>query len=189
MNRYTPKGFLHHFPNCWHEQIANTYDLPLVTDNADIIILRDPFDRAVEETIDLLDSGGDTKGLTFEELLFQNTNIYSKSLNIETGHANELAEKNYKFVGLSSFIVWPRITGELHPKEQTKPLDRFNLQTTSKKLSEYLSVPNKQINVNTRFLSSDLGTALRGDFQLANSMDYDLMRKFKIFADKGRYYE
>ena len=178
-----------HISNCWHEQIANAYNLELVEKDADIIILRDPFDRAVEETIDLLDSGGETNGLTFEELLFQDNNIYSKALDIETGHADELKNKDFKFVWLSSYIVWPRITGELHPKEQTKPLERFNLDTTSKKLSDYLFVPHVQLNVNQRFTSSDLGTALRGDFQLANSKDYDLVRKLKIYADKGRYYE
>tara|TARA_B100001094_G_scaffold86263_1_gene82630 strand:+ start:15402 stop:15953 length:552 start_codon:yes stop_codon:yes gene_type:complete len=178
-----------HIPNCWHEQIANAYDLELVTDNPDIIILRDPFDRAVEATVDLLDSGGETNGLTFEELLFQDNNIYSKALRITTGTADELKQKMFEFVWLSSYIVWPRITGELHPKEQTKPLERFNLTSTSKKLSDYLSVPHQQLNVNQRFTSSDLGTALRGDFQLANSMDYDLVRKLKIYTDKGRYYE
>lgn len=178
-----------HIPNCWHEQLANAYDLELVTANPNIIILRDPFDRAVEATIDLLDSGGETNGLTFEELLFQDNNIYSKALEIETGTVDELKQKMFEFVWLSSYIVWPRITGELHPKEQTKPLERFNLTSTSKKLSSYLSVPHQQLNVNQRFISSDLGTALRGDFQLANSMDYDLVRKFKIYTDKGRYYE
>jgi hypothetical protein len=178
-----------HIPNCWHEQIANAYDLELVTANPNIIILRDPFDRAVEATIDLLDSGGDTRGYTFEELLFQENNIYSKTLGIKTGSAEELKQKMFEFVWLSSFIVWPRITGELHPKEQTKPLERFNLTSTSKKLSNYLSVPYQVLNVNQRFISSDLGTALRGDFQLANSMDYDLVRKLKIYTDKGRYYE
>jgi len=178
-----------YIPNCWHEQIANAYNLELVDKDADILILRDPFDRAVEEIIDLLDSGGETNGLTFEEMLFKNNNIYSKALNIETGHADELKSKDFKFVWLSSYIVWPRITGELHPKEQTRPLERFNLDTTSKKLSDYLFVPHVQLNVNQRFTSSDLGTALRGDFQLANSKDYDLVRKLKIYADKGRYYE
>ena len=145
-----------HISNCWHEQIANAYNLELVDKDADIIILRDPFDRAVEQTIDLLDSGSETNDLTFEELLFQDNNIYSKALDIETGHADELKNKDFKFVWLSSYIVWPRITGELHPKEQTKPLERFNLDTTSKKLSDYLFVPHVQLNVKQRFTSSDL---------------------------------
>ena len=38
---------LHYIPNCWHEQIANAYNLELVDKDADIIKLRDPFDRAV----------------------------------------------------------------------------------------------------------------------------------------------
>ena len=50
---------LHYIPNCWHEQIANIYNLELVTENADILILRDPFDRAIEQTMDFLDSGGE----------------------------------------------------------------------------------------------------------------------------------
>ena len=90
-----------HIPNCWHEQIANAYDLELVTDNPDIIILRDPFDRAVEATVDLLDSGGETNGLTFEELLFQDNNIYSKALRITTGTADELKQKMFEFVWLA----------------------------------------------------------------------------------------
>ena len=82
---------LHHIPNCWHEQIANTYDFELVTENADILILRDPFDRAIEQTMDFLDSNGDSKGKTFEELVFEERNIITKSLYSYTSHtANKL---------------------------------------------------------------------------------------------------
>ena len=83
---------LHYIPNCWHEQIAKLYDLELVTENADIVILRDPFDRAVEEVMDFLDGGGDTRGKTFEELVFENSNVYCKSLKIDKVHTDDLNE-------------------------------------------------------------------------------------------------
>ena len=87
---------LHYIPNCWHEQIANLYNLELVSEDADILILRDPFDRAIEQTMDFLDSGGDPKGKTFEEIVFEKTNVYTKSLKIETNQ-----EKNFMIKVLS----------------------------------------------------------------------------------------
>ena len=54
--------------------------------------------------------------------------IFKDNIRIKAyGTVDELKQKMFKFVWLSSYIVWPRITGELHPKEQTKPLERFNL--------------------------------------------------------------
>lgn len=180
---------LHYIPNCWHEQIAKLYDLELVTENADIVILRDPFDRAVEEVMDFLDSGGNTRGKTFEELVFENSNVYCKSLKIDKVHTDDLKEKNYKFVWFTSYAVWPRISGVLRPKEQVKNHKNFTLQTTAEQLSKYLGVESKPINVNQRFDTFELDTALRGDFQVSNTEDYSLLRKLKTRADTGDRYE
>ena len=185
----TIKQRLHYIPNCWHEQIAMTYNLELVDKHADIIILRDPFDRAIEQTMDYLDAKGETNGMTFEELVFKNVNVYCKTLGINEVHVNDLNKKDWKFVHLCSHITWPRITGKLFPKEQVKNHVNFTLETTAQRLSEYLKVEYTPINTNKRFESNELDTALRGDFQVSNSMDYSLLRKIKRKVDIGTYDE
>jgi len=178
---------LHYIPNCWHEQIANIYNLELVTENADILILRDPFDRAIEQTMDFLDSDGDSKGKTFEELVFEERNIITKSLDIHTSETKELVEKNYKFIGFINYITWNPTKGSLYPKEQVMNHKDFTLDFLAEKLSKYLKTDCKTINFNTRFESNELDTALRGDYQVANSIDYNFLRKCKRKIQTGTY--
>ena len=178
---------LHYIPNCWHEQIANLYNLELVSEDANILILRDPFDRAIEQTMDFLDSGGDPKGKTFEEIVFEKTNVYTKSLKIETNENKELIRKNFKFVGFINYITWNPTKGTLFPKEQVMEHEDFTLQFLAEKLSKYLKTDYKPINVNTRFKSNELDTALRGDYQVANSMDYNFLRKCKTKIQTGTF--
>ena len=184
---------LHYIPNCWHEQIANIYNLELVTENADILILRDPFDRAIEQTMDFLDSDGDSKGKTFEELVFEERNIITKSLDIHTGETKELVEKNYKFIGFINYITWNPTKGSLYPKEQVMNHEDFTLERLAKELSKHVDLYKKiktdypPLNFNTRFKSNELDTALRGDYQVANSMDYNFLRKCKRKVQTGMY--
>tara|TARA_X000001036_G_scaffold214467_1_gene200920 strand:- start:5810 stop:6388 length:579 start_codon:yes stop_codon:yes gene_type:complete len=184
---------LHYIPNCWHEQIANIYNLELVTENADILILRDPFDRAIEQTMDFLDSGGDSKGKTFEELVFEERNIITKSLKIQTNETKELVEKNYKFIGFINYITWNPTVGSLYPKEQIMNHEDFTLESLAKGLSKHVDLYKKiktdygSLNFNTRFKSNELDTALRGDYQVANSMDYNFLRKCKRKVQTGMY--
>ena len=179
---------LHYIPNCWHEQIANLYNLELVSEDADILILRDPFDRAIEQTMDFLDSGGDPKGKTFEEIVFEKTNVYTKSLKIKTNEDKELYNKSFKFVGFINYITWNPTKGTLFPKEQVMEHEDFTLDFLSEKLSKYLKTDCKTINFNTRFKSNELDTALRGDYQFANSMDYSFLRKCKTKIQTGSFH-
>ena len=180
---------LHYIPNCWHEQIANIYNLELVTENADILILRDPFDRAIEQTMDFLDSGGDSEGKTFEELVFQKRNVITTSLDIQTSETKEIEGKNYKFIGFINYITWNPTKGSLYPKEQVMNHDDFTLEILSQRLSKYLKTDYPPLNFNSRFESNELDTALRGDYQVANSMDYSFLRKCKRKIQTGVYNE
>lgn len=64
----------------------------------------------------------------------------------------------------------------------------FTLDFLSEKLSKYLKTDCKTINFNTRFKSNELDTALRGDYQVANSMDYSFLRKCKTKIQTGSFH-
>jgi hypothetical protein len=170
-----------HFPYNYHETIANAYDLELVQDDGNILIVRDPFDTAFEQLVDRLDEQGNPENLTIEEYLFIEKNKLTKQLGLERIRDIREFVKTRDFVWFSSYITWPKISAlDLYPKEQTVNHELYNMKTVNQKLSEFLGVEDKNISVNTRFESNMLDTSLRADFASWNSLDYDLINHIKM---------
>lgn len=178
-----------YIPNSWHEQIAKAYNLNIVhtPQEADCIILRDPFDRAVEQLMEQLDRDGNPQGLTFEEHLFLQRNYYTDVLDIEmVGHIEPQLAK-FKFMTLSSHIIWPKMSGDLMPKKQTRLNPKFSFEELNIKLSKTLGCDNAKWAPNLRFDSNMLDTSLRADFASHNMRDYQVVQKVREYSQFGEF--
>lgn len=171
-------GLIHYIPYSWHEEYGKAFDLDVYETTGNILLLRDPLDRAIEEVWEKLDTHGNIERLTFEEHLFMDKNPICRHLGLNT--KDEIFEqiKTYDFIALTYHIVWPQSANALWPLTKTKLNEFYTPYTAAQRLSEFVGKPvPADFNISLKYHESNaVDIAMRADYQAHNNLDYDLIQ-------------
>ena len=191
---------LAYVPKCGSSILHNNFDCfkhttDFVPENT-VLLLRDPFDRALTEQIHKLDTAEDFDNEypdeLFEELLFSTRNAMArhlrldKILNIDLDN-NLITDDNIKrqlFEYLQSFYTIGLFASYDWVDDRITYSDEFNIIQCIKMFckKENLGEPVIEINNKIDYINLDLG--LRGKFTSYNRIDYLL---FSVIKNVLRY--
>lgn len=174
------------------EQFAQAYNLQVThsIEEANILILRDPMDRMLEQVTDYLENNGNKERLTFEQHVMKEKNTYCNLLNINkhTDVRQRLeVEKTFDFIHLTSNAIWSESSVSLYPNTTIELNPFYSLDKTNKDLAKFLGQTKVDIQDNSYYQSNKVDVGFRADFQQNNSLDYYLIRKIKQFLEFGDF--
>ena len=192
---------LAYVPKCGTSVLLEHFDCfnrttDFVPDNT-VLLLRDPFDRAITEQIQKLDTADDFDDaypdVVFEELIFSERNAMSrhlrldKILNIDLDNNLITDEKTKRtlFEYLQTFFLIGLFASYDWIDDRITYSDEFNIIQCIKTFCEedgQLEIPVIELNDKIDYINLDLG--LRGKFTSYNRIDYLL---FSVIKNVLRY--
>lgn len=180
---------LEYIPKCgssiFYEHMPSIFEYKIEKDKTNsVLILRDPFDRAITELISILSKGDKIYDITFEDMLFDQKNVISKYLkldevldiNLDLKDNEVISEpiKNkmkdylgtYNFIGLYNTYFWAK--DKLYRNKNIDIRKSFYFFCKINNISAE-KIPIENLDEKINYINLYLG--LRGKFNAYNKLD------------------
>jgi hypothetical protein len=165
-----------YIPYSWHEEIAMAFNIE-ANSSGNMLLLRDPIDRLVDELNDYLDKNGNTEKITFEEWLFKTKNPVARLLGITSKEDISDFYMDYEYLMVSDVSEY---TGEFErtpfmPITFVKTSEQFNTNTVFENIKNITNLNYIPTILEKKIPNSLLDVGIRGDLKQFHDIDFALL--------------
>ena len=165
-----------YIPYSWHEEIATAFNIT-AGDTGNMLLLRDPVDRLIDELNDYLDKNGNTEKITYEEWLFKTRNPVAKILGIPTKEEIPDFYIDYKYLMISDVSEYTNEVDRVPfmPSTFIDTSKKFNTVNVFENIKNITGLEYTATELTKNFKSSQIDLGLRGDLHQFHDVDFALI--------------